>query len=60
VNRYNQWVREAVAAPELRDRLVELGADIFTLSPEEFTKFIPLEIERWKSVVAKANIRLDP
>jgi tripartite-type tricarboxylate transporter receptor subunit TctC len=60
VNRYNQWVREAVAAPELRDRLVELGADIFTLSPEEFAKFLPVEIARWKSVVAKANIRLDP
>jgi tripartite-type tricarboxylate transporter receptor subunit TctC len=60
VNRYNQWVREAVAAPELRDRLIELGADIFTLSPEEFTKFLPVEIARWKSVVAKANIRLDP
>jgi tripartite-type tricarboxylate transporter receptor subunit TctC len=60
VNRYNQWVREAVAAPELRDRLVELGADIFTLSPEEFAKFLPVEIARWKSVVAKANIKLDP
>jgi tripartite-type tricarboxylate transporter receptor subunit TctC len=60
VNRYNQWVREAVAAPDLRDRLIELGADIFTLSPEEFTKFLPIEIARWKSVVAKANIRLDP
>jgi len=60
VSRYNQWVREAVAAPDLRDRLIELGADIFTLSPEEFTKFIPLEIERWKGVVARAGIKLDP
>jgi tripartite-type tricarboxylate transporter receptor subunit TctC len=49
-----------VAAPEVRDRLVELGAEIFTQSPEEFGKFLKSEIERWKGVVAKYNISVQP
>jgi tripartite-type tricarboxylate transporter receptor subunit TctC len=60
VSRLNEAVRQAVAAPEVRDRLVELGAEIFTQSPEEFGKFLKSEIERWKGVVAKYNISVQP
>jgi tripartite-type tricarboxylate transporter receptor subunit TctC len=60
VTRLNEAVRQAVAAPEVRDRLVELGAEIFTQSPEEFGKFLKSEIERWKGVVAKYNISVQP
>lgn len=59
VNRLNEAIRQAVAAPDLRDRLVELGADIFTLSPDEFTPFVQREIERWRGVVQKAGIKLE-
>jgi tripartite-type tricarboxylate transporter receptor subunit TctC len=60
VTRLNEAVRQAVAAPEVRDRLVELGAEIFTQSPEEFGKFLKSEIERWKGVVARYNISVQP
>ena len=60
VTRLNAAVRQAVAAPVVRDRLVELGAEIFTQSPEEFGKFLKSEIERWKGVVAKYNIAVQP
>lgn len=60
VNRLNEAVRQAVAAPEVRDRLVEIGAEIFTQSPEEFGKFLKSEIERWKGVVAKYKIAVEP
>ena len=59
VNRLNEAVRQAVAAPEVRDRLTEIGADIYTLSPDEFGKFVQNEIERWKAIVAKYDIRLE-
>lgn len=59
INRLNEAVRQAVAAPEVGDRLVEIGADIYTLSPDEFGKFVQSEIERWKAIVAKYDIRLE-
>ena len=37
--RLNEQIRQGVAAPDLRDRLTEIGADIFVLSPEEFAVF---------------------
>jgi tripartite-type tricarboxylate transporter receptor subunit TctC len=58
VTRLNEAVRQAVAMPELRDRLVELGADIHTLSPGEFGAFLKSEIERYKAVAAKYKISL--
>jgi tripartite-type tricarboxylate transporter receptor subunit TctC len=59
VNRLNQAVRQAAAAPEVRDRLVELGADIFLQDPDEFGRFLKSEIERWRGVVTRANIKLE-
>lgn len=59
VTRLNEAVRRAVADPGVRDRLVGLGADIFTLVPEEFGRFLQSEIARWKGVVAKYKLVLD-
>ncbi|MFN7087326.1 MAG: Bug family tripartite tricarboxylate transporter substrate binding protein [Burkholderiales bacterium] len=59
INRLNEAVRQAVAMPDLRDQLVGLGADIYTLSPEEFGKYLQSEIARWKGVVAKYRLALD-
>jgi len=58
VNRLNEAVREAVAVPDLRDRLVGLGADIHTLSPGEFGTYLRSEIERFKAIAAKYRISL--
>jgi tripartite-type tricarboxylate transporter receptor subunit TctC len=59
INRLNEAVRQAVAMPDLRDQLVALGADIYTLSPEEFGKYLQSEIARWKGVVAKYKLAPD-
>jgi len=58
VNRLNGAVRQAVADPAVRDRLVGLGADIYTLSPEDFGKFLKSEIARWKVIAARYRISL--
>ena len=60
VMRLNEAVRQAVAAPDLRDRLTEIGADVFVLSPEEFAVFLKSEIDRWQIIVKKYGIVLDP
>ena len=59
INRLNQAVRQAVADPGVRDRLVGIGADIFTMAPNEFGKFLRSEIARWKGVVAKYHLKLE-
>jgi tripartite-type tricarboxylate transporter receptor subunit TctC len=59
VTRLNEAVRQAVASPDLRDRYNELGADVFTLSPEEFAVFLKSEIERWHAIVKKYGIVID-
>jgi len=58
VNRLNEAVRQAVAMPGLRDRLVGLGADIHTLSPQAFGTFLRSEIDRFKAIAAKYKIAL--
>lgn len=59
INRLNEAVRQAVADPGVRDRLVGIGADIFTMAPDEFGKFLRSEIARWKGVVAKYHLKLE-
>lgn len=59
INRLNEAVRQAVADPGVRDRLVGIGADIFTMAPDEFGKFLKSEIARWKGVVAKYHLKLE-
>lgn len=58
IDQLNQAVRDAVATPDLRDRLIGLGADIYTLSPDDFGKFLKSEIARWKTVAAKYKVSL--
>lgn len=59
VTRLNEAIRQSTAAPDLREPLAAIGADIFVLSPEEFGVFVKAEIERWHAIVKKYNIVLE-
>jgi tripartite-type tricarboxylate transporter receptor subunit TctC len=59
VTRLNEAIRQSVAAPDLRDPLAAIGADIFVLSPEEFGAFVKAEIERWGIIIKKYGIKLE-
>lgn len=58
VARLHAALLEALAAPELRDRLVAQGFQIDGTTGEEYRSFIAAEIARWKPVVAAAGIRI--
>ncbi len=60
VARLNEAIRQSVAAPELRDALAAIGADVFVSSPEEFGVFVKAEIERWGVIIKKYGIKLEP
>ena len=56
----NETIRRAVAAPDLRERYAEIGADVFVSSPEEFAVFVKAEMDRWREIVKKYGIVLEP
>nr|WP_279387773.1 tripartite tricarboxylate transporter substrate-binding protein [Roseicella frigidaeris] len=52
-------VAEAVARPEVRERLATLGAEPVADTPEAFAAFCAREYERWGRLVREARVTLD-
>jgi tripartite-type tricarboxylate transporter receptor subunit TctC len=48
----------ALAAPELKDRLVAIGFDVASSSPEEFARFMKTDMARAAKVIQSAGIKL--
>ncbi|UPY36291.1 tripartite tricarboxylate transporter substrate-binding protein [Sediminicoccus sp. KRV36] len=59
VARIHRDVVAALAEPELRGRLAELGVDVVGSTPEEFRALIEREIPRMAGVLGRAGIRPD-
>lgn len=55
--RISDAARQAIAAPEVRRRLDAEGAVAVGSSPEEFSKFVQGEIQRWAKVVKFSGAR---
>jgi tripartite-type tricarboxylate transporter receptor subunit TctC len=50
---------DALASPQVRDRLDKDGARAVGSTPEEFAAFIKAEHARWKVIAAAANIQIN-
>jgi tripartite-type tricarboxylate transporter receptor subunit TctC len=59
IEKVNGEINAALAEPELRNRLADLGGAAMTSSANEFGKFISEETEKWAKVVRFANIKPD-
>ncbi|RAI38309.1 Bug family tripartite tricarboxylate transporter substrate binding protein [Rhodoplanes roseus] len=59
VRRLNAAVVEALADPELRQKLIEQAAEPIGSSPDEFARFIALETDKWAQAVRSAGITVD-
>jgi tripartite-type tricarboxylate transporter receptor subunit TctC len=57
IEKVNGEINAALAEPELRNRLADLGGAAMTGSANEFGKFISEETEKWAKVVKFANIK---
>lgn len=55
VKRLNAAVREALAAPEMRERLAADGIEPGDLDPEGFRRFVRAEVARWGPVAKAAR-----
>ena len=60
VNRLNAEVLKALALPEVKERFVQLGADAWTLSPEQFDAYIKAEVVSNAALVKAAGLSPAP
>ena len=59
VNIVARAVMDASRSPDFRQRLVDLGAEPFAATPEEFGKLLREEVAKWTEIVKAAGIRAD-
>lgn len=57
VNRLNADIVRGLAAPEVRERLLALGVEPVTSTPEQFAAFVKSEIAKWGRVVRQSGAR---
>jgi tripartite-type tricarboxylate transporter receptor subunit TctC len=59
VEKLNKQINAALADPNVRDRLVDLGGAPLIQSPDEFGKMIAEETAKWQKVVAFAGLKVE-
>jgi tripartite-type tricarboxylate transporter receptor subunit TctC len=57
VNFLNAEIVKAMNAPDVRQQMAALGADVVTNTPQEFAAFISAERAKWAMVVKEAGIK---
>ena len=55
VERLSAALIQVIRAPEIRARMIELGAEVQTSSPSETTQFVLRDRERWAKVIQRAG-----
>ena len=59
VDKLNKEINGALAEPETKARLADLGATVLAGSPADFGNFIATEAEKWSKVIRAANIKVE-
>jgi tripartite-type tricarboxylate transporter receptor subunit TctC len=59
VNRISDELKKIVAIPATREQLSQEGVDAEYMPPEEFRKFLRVEIQKWAKVVKAAGVKGD-
>lgn len=59
VAKLNRELNAALRSEEIGARLLAIGAEAAPTSPDEFSQYIAADIDRWKSIAHKMNIKAD-
>ncbi|MEN9630630.1 MAG: hypothetical protein RJA10_3858 [Pseudomonadota bacterium] len=59
LQRLNTELIRIIRSPEVRERLVSQGAEVYTMTPGEFSTFFERERKQWATVVQQGGIKLD-
>lgn len=58
VNRLQAEAARAIHAPEIERRFAAEGTDMVGNSPQEFSREVRAEVEKWRALVAKAGLKI--
>ena len=56
VAKLNKALADAIAAPSVREKFLQVGAEPIAVSPDEAAKFITDETAKWRDIITKAGI----
>jgi tripartite-type tricarboxylate transporter receptor subunit TctC len=59
VRKLNEKLIEALRAPDMRERIRIQAFDLWTSTPEEFTKVVRADRAKWGKIVAAAGAKID-
>lgn len=57
IAKLNAELTRIIRSPEVRERLVSQGAEVYTMTPPEFSTFFEKERKNWASVVAQGGVK---
>ena len=57
VDRLNRQINAGLAAPEIKDRIADMGGMALTGSPADFGKLIAEETDKWGKLIREAGIK---
>jgi tripartite-type tricarboxylate transporter receptor subunit TctC len=60
VDRLYREAAAAMADPALRARFADLGAEPLSATPEDTARHIAVETAKWRDIITRAGIKLDP
>ncbi len=59
ISRLHQALAKSLSIPEVKERILSLGADPVGSSPEEFAAFIKKELATWSKVIKEVGITVE-
>jgi len=59
VAKLNAELTRIIRMPEVRERLVSQGAEVYTMTPPEFSTFFERERKNWATVVAQGGVKIE-
>jgi tripartite-type tricarboxylate transporter receptor subunit TctC len=59
IAKLNAELTRIIRMPEVRERLVSQGAEVYTMTPTEFSTFFERERKNWAAVVAQGGVKLE-
>ena len=59
IDKVNADLVKALATPNVKSRLGELGVETLSSTPEQFGQFMASETERWGKLIKEANLRVE-
>jgi tripartite-type tricarboxylate transporter receptor subunit TctC len=58
IDKLNREINAGLADPQVKARIADLGATVFTSSPAEFGKYIADYTEKWAKVIKAAGAKV--